>query len=99
MRIERLKAILASRDEQMNIVKSEMREIKEKYPCPRKTEIVSSAEEIKVFRQDIKRASTDWVLTLTAGDNLKFIDKIELTKSTKNRLPPFTARTRCISRR
>ena len=86
VRIERLKAILASRDEQMNIVKSEMREIKEKYPCPRKTEIVSSAEEIKVFRQDIKRASTDWVLTLTAGDNLKFIDKIEFDQKHKKPL-------------
>lgn len=87
-RIERLKAILASRDEQMNIVKSEMREIKAKYPCPRKTQIVSSAEEIKVFRQDIKRASTDWVLTVTANDNIKFIEKIEFDQKRKKPLAP-----------
>lgn len=85
-RIERLKAILASREEQMNIVKSEMREIKEKYPCPRKTQIVGSTEEIKVFRQDVKRASTDWVLAVTAGDNIKFIDKIEFDQKRKKPL-------------
>ena len=87
-RIERLKAILASRDEQFNIVKSEMREIKAKYPCPRRTQIVSSAEEIKVFRQDIKRASTDWVLTITANDNVKFIDKVEFDGKYKKALAP-----------
>ena len=86
LRIERLKAILASRDEQMNIVKSEMREIKEKYPCPRRTQIVPSVEEIKVFRQDVKRASTDWVLTITAGDNIKFIEKIEYDQKRKKPL-------------
>lgn len=85
-RIERLKAILASRDEQMNIVKSEMREIKQKYPCPRKTQIVSSVEDIKTFRQDIKRAATDWMLTVTAGDNVKFVDKIEFDQKHKKPL-------------
>lgn len=87
-RIERLKAILASRDEQMNIVKSEMREIRDKYPCPRKTQIVSSVEDIKVFRQDVKRASTDWVLTVTANDNIKFIEKIEYDQKRKKQLAP-----------
>ena len=87
-RILRLKAILASRDEQMNIVKYEMREIKQKYPCPRKTEIVGSLEDIKVFRQDIKRASTDWILAVTAGDNVKFIDKTEYDAKRKKPLAP-----------
>ncbi|MDE7162671.1 MAG: DNA topoisomerase 4 subunit A [Clostridia bacterium] len=88
VRIERLKAILASRDEQMAIVKSEMREIKNKYPCPRKTQIVPNIGDIKVFRQDVKRASTDWVLTITAGDNIKFVDKIEFDQKRKKPLPP-----------
>lgn len=87
-RIERLKAILASRDEQMEIVKSEMREIKRKYPCPRKSVIVPSVGDIKVFRQDIKRASTDWTLTVTAGDNIKFVDKIEFDQKRKKPLAP-----------
>ncbi|MDE6075389.1 MAG: hypothetical protein K2G26_03030, partial [Clostridia bacterium] len=86
VRIERLKAILASRDEQMAIVKNEMREIKNKYPCPRKTQIVPSLGEIKVFRQDVKRASTDWILAVTAGDNIKFIDKIEFDQKRKKPL-------------
>lgn len=75
--IKRLKAILDSRELQMDIVKTEMCEIRNKYPCPRKTQIVSSVEDINVFRQDIKRAATDWVLAITANDNVKFIEKIE----------------------
>ncbi len=82
-RIKRLKAILESREKQMNLVKSEMREIRDKYPCPRKSEIVKSLEDIKVFRQDVKRAATDWVLAITAGDNIKFIDKVEFDQKRK----------------
>ena len=85
-KIARLQAILASREEQMAIVKSEMREIKEKYPCPRKTEIVEKTDDIRVFRQDIKRAATDWAITITAGDNLKFIDKLEFDQKYKKPL-------------
>ncbi|MGN1373303.1 MAG: DNA topoisomerase (ATP-hydrolyzing) subunit A [Candidatus Coproplasma sp.] len=84
--IKRLKAILESRDRQMQIVKDEMREIRDKYPCPRKSEIVSSADEIKVFRQDVKRAATDWVLTITAAGNVKFIEKIEFDQKCKKPL-------------
>lgn len=86
-KIERLKAILASKDEQMAIVKGEMREIKEKYPCPRRTEIVDKAEDIKVFRQDIKRAATDWAFAITAGRNIKMMDKIEFDQKHKKALP------------
>ncbi|MGN0805475.1 MAG: DNA topoisomerase (ATP-hydrolyzing) subunit A [Candidatus Coproplasma sp.] len=85
--IKRLKAILESRDRQMEIVKQEMREIRDNYPCPRKSQIVSSAEDINVFRQDIKRAATDWVLAITANDNLKFIEKIEFDQKCKKALP------------
>ncbi len=86
-KIARLQAILASRDEQMALVKSEMREIKDKYPCPRKTEIVEKVEDIKVFRQDIKRAATDWAIAITEGDNVKFIDKLEFDQKYKKPLP------------
>ncbi len=86
-RIKRLKAILASRDEQMSIVKAEMREIKDKYPCPRKTEIVAKVEDINVFRQDIKRAATEWVLAVTAADNIKFVEKTEFVQKAKKPLP------------
>ena len=85
-KIARLKAILASKDEQMSLVKSEMREIKEKYPCPRRSEIVDSAEDIKVFRQDIKRAATEWVCAITAGNSIRLIDKIEYDQKHKKPL-------------
>ncbi len=85
--IKRLKAILDSRELQMDIVKTEMREIRDKYPCPRKTQIVSKAEDIGVFRQDIKRAATDWVLAITANDTVKFIEKIEFDNKCKKPLP------------
>lgn len=87
-KIARLHQILASREEQMNLVKSEMREIKAKYPCQRKTQIVDKAEDIKVFRQDIKRASTEWAVTITASNNVKFIDKLEYDQKYKKPLLP-----------
>ena len=93
-KIARLKAILASKDEQMAIVKSEMREIRDKYPCPRKSEIVDSAEDIKVFRQDIKRAATDWVCAITAGNNIRLIDRIEYDQKCKK---PLSANFRADS--
>lgn len=71
------KAILESKDKQMQIVKSEMREIKKKYPCPRKTVIVNSAEEINVYRQDVKKPATDWMIAVTSQHNIKFMQKID----------------------
>jgi len=87
-KIARLNEILASRDEQMAIVKSEMREIKEKYPCPRKTGIFDKAEDIPVFRQDKKRAATEWAVTITADDKIKFIDRLEFAQKHKKPLSP-----------
>jgi len=81
--IKKLKAILDSREMQMDIVKTELKEIRDKYPCPRKSQIVSSVEEISVFRQDVKRAATDWMLAITAGDNIKFIEKPEFDQKRK----------------
>jgi DNA gyrase subunit A len=43
--IERLRSVLSSRDEQMRIIKDEIREIKERFGDDRRTEIVYSAEE------------------------------------------------------
>lgn len=87
-KIELFKAILASKDRQMTIVKSEMREIKKKYPCPRKTEIYNSVTEISVARQDVKRAETEWAACITAANTLKFVEKIEFTQKCKKPLSP-----------
>ncbi len=43
--VERLRSVLSSRDEQMHIIKNEIREIKERFGDDRRTEIVYSAEE------------------------------------------------------
>jgi DNA gyrase subunit A len=87
-KIEELKAILASKERQMNIVKKEIREIKQKYPCPRKTEIVATAGDIKVNRQDVKRATTLWTVTITANDTIKFMEKDEFKQKCKKPLSP-----------
>lgn len=86
IKIEEYKAILASKDRQMGIVKSEMREIKRKYPCPRRTEIVGAPSEISVTRQDVKRAVTDWAVCLAANNTLKFIEKQEFSAKCKKPL-------------
>ena len=46
--IERLKAILKSKQLQMQIIKKELQELKEKYGDPRRTEIVYKAEEFSI---------------------------------------------------
>ena len=76
-KIEEYRAILASRDRQMGIVKRELKEIKQKYPCPRKSQIVDSVEAINVYRQDIRRPSTQWVAALTADYSVKFMQKVD----------------------
>ena len=89
-KIEEYKAILASRDRQMGIVKRELREIKNKYPCPRKSVIVPSTDAITVYRQDVKRPSAEWVAAITAADNIKFMQKIDFDAKYKKALAPST---------
>ena len=85
-KIEEYRAILASRDRQMGIVKRELREIKHKYTCPRRSVIVSSAEDIAVYRQDVKRPSAEWVAAITAADNVKFMQKVDFDAKYKKPL-------------
>ena len=86
-KIDLYKAILASKERQMGIVKRELREIKNKYPCPRKSVIVDSADKISVYRQDVKRPSTEWIAALTAADNLKFMQKVDFDGKFAKALP------------
>ena len=87
-KIEEYRAILASKDRQMGIVKRELREIKNKYPCPRKSVIVPSAEAINVYRQDVKRAQAEWVAAITAADGIKFMQKADFDAKCKKPLAP-----------
>ncbi|MBE7088971.1 MAG: DNA topoisomerase 4 subunit A [Clostridiales bacterium] len=86
-KIEYYKKVLADKSLQMKIVKDEIREIKKKYKCERKTTIVQSAEEISVKRCDVKRAVADWAISLNAAGTLKFMEKGEFTQKSKKPLP------------
>ena len=103
-KIEEYRAILASKQRQMGIVKRELKEIKAKYPCPRKSQIVASVEDIQVVRQDIKRPSTEWVAAVTAADSVKFMQRAEFEAKAKRALPAsakgevmFRQTVRCLS--
>ncbi len=86
-RIEQLRKIIESRDLQYDIVKREMLEIKEKYKSERRTKIVDSEEKINVKRADIKRTVTEWAVTLTASDALKFLEREDFDEHIKKKTP------------
>lgn len=85
-KIKYYKKVLADKNLQMDIVKTEIREIKKKYKSERKTTIVQSAEEISVKRCDIKRAVSDWAVSLNAAGTLKFMEKAEFIQKSKRPL-------------
>lgn len=85
-RIAELKKIIADKDLQMDIVKREMLEIKRKYKCERKTQIVESVEKIYVKRQDIKREVSAWTVALTAADGVKFMEREDFDGSAKKKI-------------
>ena len=84
-RIKELKEIIASKDLQFGIVKSEMLEIKEKFKTERKTQIVDDVEKINVKRADIKRAVSSWAVALTASNTIKFLEQQEFVDSAKKK--------------
>ncbi len=67
-RIERLKAILKSKQLQMEIIKDELLEVRKKYGDERRTEIVYKAEEFSV--EDMI-AEEDVVITISHGGFIK----------------------------
>jgi DNA gyrase subunit A len=66
--IERLKAILASKEKQMALIRDELAQIKEKYGDERRTEIVGEAEEFSI--EDII-AEEDMVITISHSGYIK----------------------------
>ena len=85
-KIAYLKKVIGDKAMQMDIVKSEIKEIKKKYPCPRKTEIKGATGEIYVRREDVKRAVAEWAVSLTADGRIKFTDKGEFVSKFKKPL-------------
>ncbi len=86
-KIEELKKIIDSKTLQMDIVKREMRDIKRRYKCERKTQIVKSAEDIGVKRADIKRETTRWAVCITAANTIKFVEEPEFKQKVKRAVP------------
>ena len=66
--IERLRSVLSSRDEQMHIIKDEIREIKERFGDDRRTEIVYSAEE---FDLEALIQEEEMVVTISRSGYIK----------------------------
>ncbi|MDA0744886.1 MAG: DNA gyrase subunit A [bacterium] len=66
--IERLKSILESRDQRMEIIKTDLQEIKKKYGDERRTEVVFSASEFNI--EDLI-AEEDMVITITHAGYIK----------------------------
>lgn len=66
--IERLKALLASKEKQMALIKDELIQIKEKFGDERRTEIVGEAEEFSI--EDII-AEEDMVITISHSGYIK----------------------------
>ena len=66
--IERLKLILSSKDKQMDLIKDELREVKEKYGDERRTEIIHTAEEFSV---EDTIAEEDMVITISLSGYIK----------------------------
>lgn len=83
-KIARLKEISESKQKQFDIVKSEMREIKRKYKCERKSVIVGGAENIQVKRADVKREVSKWAVLLTAS-GVKFMEYDDFAAAAKKK--------------
>ncbi|HHS13880.1 MAG TPA: DNA gyrase subunit A [bacterium] len=66
--IEKLKQILGSRTRQMNVIRDELLELKEKYGDSRRTEIIAETEE---FSMEDMIAEEDMVITITHSGFIK----------------------------
>ncbi len=81
--IDKLTAIVKSKDLQFGIVREEILEIKRKYKNPRRTQIISSEDEIDV--QTVKvDVAVPMVLGLTAQGCIKAMDQKTYNNATKD---------------
>ncbi len=76
-RINFLQSVLDDKNAQWKIVKDEMREIKRKYPCERKSRIVDDAQAINVKRADVRKTVSDWTVAITAAGTVKAVEREE----------------------
>lgn len=86
--IEKLKDIIDDTSKQWEIVKSELREIKRKYPCERKTRIVADEKAIEAICDGEQRSVSEWAVCVNAKNRLKFMERGEFSFITKKKLAP-----------
>ena len=85
--IARLQEIVGDVRKQWDLVKFELKEIKRKYKCERKTRIVEDENKIAVKRADVRGTVSDLAVCVNANNNIKFMERGEFTFATKRRLP------------
>jgi len=69
--IEKLTAIVASRKLQMDLVKSEMLQIKKTYKIPRRTVILKSIDKFKIHSDADEKPVEDYVVAINGLGNIK----------------------------
>lgn len=89
-RIEELNEIIDSKLKQWEIVKDEMRAIKRKYSCERKTQIVPSEDKISSNKGLGEKVSSDCTVLYNVSGNVKVMDKGDFAFSVKHKLLPST---------
>ena len=91
--IAKLEAIVASKQLQFGVVKSELLEIRKKYGAPRRSSIVGEAEEPELERNDIQEPGVPAVLCITADNKIKCVEEGNYEQVKK----PVTASTKRCS--
>ena len=84
--IEKLKAILDDTRKQWDIVKSELRDVKRKYKCERKTRIVDDEGKIAVKNSGKASTVSEWAVCVTAANNIKFVEHGEFVFEDKKKM-------------
>ncbi len=69
--IERLTKILGSKKLQMEVIKSEMNEIKRKYKVSRKTIIIEDIKKYKIVKAEDIKLADEYVVAVTENDTIK----------------------------
>ncbi|MCD8308965.1 MAG: DNA topoisomerase 4 subunit A [Clostridia bacterium] len=92
-KIDYLNSVIADKNLQWGIVKTEIKEIKSKYKSERRSQIVKDGQTIAVKRDDVKRAVTDWAVSVTAAGTLRFTEKPDFITRFKRPLAATSALT------
>ncbi len=85
--IEKLTAIVGSKQLQFDVVKQELMELRKKYAAPRRSVLIGSSEEPEVERNDIRAPGVPGYLFLTADHRVKCVSEKNFAQSNKKIMP------------